>query len=220
MFAACLLVFVLPLTLFRIIRIDTDLFYLIFLAAGISFLIFYMKKTSLQLRPALKSGWALGIIYSLFIGVGLLSYTLSIKSGLVQPQYDINLPVILWRGVVFGIISAAMISVFPFIAVWRSFAGGNPGTFRKIWVSLLAIIAIALTSLAYSAGISGLNRGRIIYDAKMSVLTGIPTLLSGNPLASPIAGAFLHSGVSMVNDYNHDSAAGIKLATRKDRGNN
>lgn len=220
MLGACLLVFDLPLIFLRIIGVGIDLFYLIFLAAGIAFIISYLRKTGLQLRPALRSGWAMGSIFAVFIGIGLLSYTISIKSGIYQSELNTNVMVIIWRGVIFGIISAVMISVFPFITIWRSFAGNNPGNLRKVGVSILAVIAIFVTSFSYSAGISGFNKDRIIYNAKMSVLTGIPTLLSGNPLASPIAGAFLHAGVSMVTDHVPGSKTGIKLAVKKDRENN
>ena len=218
LFAAVLLVFGLPFIILRILKIPIDFFYLVFLASGITFMTIYLKRTSLRIRPALKSGWALGSIFAIFIGVGLLSYTLSIKSGLYQPELNTNILVILWRGILFGMISAAMISVFPFVAVWRSFAGNNPGNLRKIWVSLLAVLAIFLTSLSYSAGVSGFRNKQIIYEAKVSVLTGLPTLLSGNPLASPIAGALLHTGTSMTTDYGPDSSSGVRLAIKKDTG--
>jgi hypothetical protein len=54
----------------------------------------------------------------------------------------------------------------------------------------------------------------IIQNAKMNLLTGIPTLLSGNPLASPIAGAFLQSGECLYNENQSDTNTAIKLAAK------
>jgi hypothetical protein len=218
LFGACLTVFGLPFILLNIIKVSVDLFYSVFLVCGILFLWVYVKRTSLQLRQALKSGWALGIILAVFIGLGLLSYTISFKADLFQSGFNSNVLIILWRGVVFGIIGTAMISTLPFIAVWRAFAGVNPGNFRKIWVSFMAIIAISLTSLSYSVGIYGFNKGRVIYNAKMNILTGIPTLLSGNPLASPITGAFLYSAESLLFHNQPDTTAGIRLAAENPGG--
>jgi hypothetical protein len=146
--------------------------------------------------------------------MGLLSYTVSIKANLLQFEFNLNVLLILWRGVVFGIIGTALISAFPFITVWRAFAGPNPGNLRKIGVSAVAILAITVTSLSYSVGISGFNKNMIIQNAKMNLLTGIPTLLSGNPLASPIAGAFLQSGECLYIENQSDTNTAIKLAAK------
>jgi hypothetical protein len=218
--ATWLLVFGLPYTTLKILNFGIDLFYLVFLAAGVVFLWFYRKKTALQLRYALNSGWALGTILALFMGVGLLSYTLTTKSNLIGMEFDSNIMIILWRGVVFGIIGTVLISVFPFVTIWRAFAGANPGNLRRSVVLLIAVIAISLTSLSYNIGISGLNKDRISYNIKMSVLTGLPTLLSGNPFASPVAGAFLYSGESMFSESESDTTAGIELAAKIPGGSN
>jgi hypothetical protein len=211
---AMIILFALPFISLKITRIPIDLYYLIFLVAGSVFLWTYKIKTSLNLKSALRSGWALGLLSAIFIGTGLLSYTLSIKMNLLQAEFNLNLILILWRGVVFGLIGTALISAFPFISVWRAFAGANPGSFRKIGVSAIAILAISVTSLSYSVGISGFNKNLIIHNAKMNLLTGIPTLLSGNPLASPIAGAFLHSGESLFIENIPGINTEIKLAAK------
>ena len=218
LFGACLMVFGLPFMLLKIIGINIDLFYLVFLTCGVLFIRFYAKRTSLKLKPALNSGWALGIILAVFIGVALLSYTLSIKANLLHLESNSNFLAVLWRGVIFGIISAAMISAFPFVVVWRALAGINPNNFRKTGVTFIAIIAISLTSLSYSLGISGFNRDRVIHNTRMNLLIGIPTLISGNPIASPIAGAFLYSGESMFIENKSDTTSGIKLAVKNTGG--
>lgn len=216
----CLLVFGIPFISTKILNLGVDLFYLVFLVASVAFLWFYRKRTSLILRYAVNSGWALGTILALFIGIGLLSYTLTLKSNLVGLDFDANIIIILWRGVVFGVVSAALISVFPFIAVWRAFAGADPGNIRKFGILAIAVMAISITSLSYNIGLSGFNKDRITYNVKMSLLTGIPTLLSGNPFASPVAGAFLQAGESMFSGDEMDTAAGFKLAAKKSGGSN
>ena len=147
-----------------------------------------------------------------------MSYSISINDNPIQFELNIATLVVLWWGVVFGSIGTALISAFPFIAAWRAFAGSNPGNFRKIGVSVIAIIAITATSLSYSVGIVGFDKEKVIYNAKMNLLTGIPTLLTGNPFASPIAGAFLYSGENLLLENGTINNAKIKLATRKTGG--
>lgn len=217
---AMIILFALPLFFLRIIKVPVDFYYFIFLFCGLLFLWNYGKRTSLKLKPALKSGWALGIISAIFIGTGLLAYTVSIRANLFQFELNPDLLLILWRGVVFGLIGSALICAFPFIIVWRAFSGSNPGNLRKIGVTFVAILAISITSLSYSIGISGFNKNRVIQNAKMNLLIGIPTLLSGNPLASPIAGAFLQTGECIFIENVPDTNTGIRLAAHKTGGTN
>lgn len=212
---AAAILFALPYICLRILHFPIDLYYFIFLICGVSYLWVYIKLTSLNLRPALKSGWALGLISAIFIGLGILSYTISTKTGLIQYESNFSMILILWRGVVFGFIGTALISAFPFINVWRAFAGSNPGSLRKIGVSVVAIMAITITSLSYSVGVAGFNKDRVIRNAKMNLLTGIPTLLTGNPIASPIAGAFFYSGESMFLEDESGAYSGIDLTNSK-----
>jgi hypothetical protein len=214
----CLLVFGLPFISFKILKINFDIFNLVFLVTGIAFLTFYVKRTSLRMGLALNSGWALGTILALFIGLGLLSYTFTIKSGLIAPEFNSNIFVIFWRGIVFGLVGTALISAFPFVAVWRAFAGAEPGKLRKLGILVIALFAISLTSLSYNIGMSGFNKNKISHNVKMSLLTAIPTLLSGNPIASPVAGAFLRAGESMFSESKSVAAIDIKLAAKNPGG--
>ena len=213
-----IMLFALPSICLRVLSLPIDLYYSIFVICGIAFLWIYGRRTSLNLRLALKSGWALGLISAVFIGMAILSYSISINDNPIQFELNIATLVVLWWGVVFGLIGTALISAFPFIAAWRAFAGSNPGNFRKIGVSVIAIIAITATSLSYSVGIVGFDKEKVIYNAKMNLLTGIPTLLTGNPFASPIAGAFLYSGENLLLENGTINNAKIKLATRKTGG--
>jgi len=214
------MLFALPFICLRVFSLPIDLYYSIFVICGIAFLWIYGRRTSLNLKLALKSGWALGLISAVFIGMAILSYSISINNNPIQFQFKLNIAtlLVLWWGVVFGLTGTALISAFPFIAAWRAFAGSNPGSFRKIMVSAIAILAITATSLSYSVGIVGLDKEKVIYNAKMNLLTGIPTLLTGNPFASPIAGAFLYSGENLLLENGTIADTKIKLATRKTGG--
>jgi len=212
------MLFALPSICLRVLSLPIDLYYSIFVICGIAFLWIYGKRTSLNLRLALESGWALGLISAVFIGMAILSYSISINSDPVQFELNLSTLLVLWWGIVFGLIGTALISAFPFIAVWRAFAGSNPGNLRKIAVSAVAILAIIITSLSYSTGIFGFDKEKVIHNAKMNLLTGIPTLLTGNPFASPIAGAFLYSGENLLLENGTIADTKIKLATRKTGG--
>jgi len=220
---ACALVFAIPYTSLFLLKINNDLFYLLFLISGILFFWFYKKRSNLKISPALKSGWALGVILALFIGLSFISINMTDYSDLTLILGNGGLFTIFWRGIVYGLISGLLISAFPFIAVWRAIAGSNPGNLRKIGVIAVAMVSILLASISFSAGISGFDRDRISYNTKMNIIAGLPTLLSGNPLASPIAGAFLRvsENINKTNDsFENKTATEIAVTEQNTGGTN
>lgn len=185
-----MLLFGLPLLFVNLLDIPVDLYYLIFLLSTAGFLIYYKKSSSLKARASLKSGWALGFILALFFGLGFISYSLVDSPGLLATFKSVGFTAILWRGIVFGIASGIMISVFPFVVTWRALAGTNPGNFRRIGIIVAAVFFVALTSVSYSIGLRGRGQDYLRDRITTNLIASIPTLVSGNPMAAPIAGAF------------------------------
>jgi len=189
-FDLCVLLFGLPLLFVNLFKVPIDLYYLIFLISTAGFLLYYKKSSSLEARASLKSGWALGFILAVFFGLGFISYSLVDLPGVLGMFKSISLMVVLWRGIIFGLASGIIISVFPFVVTWRALAGTNPGNFRRAGVIVIAVFFIALTSFSYSMGLTGLSRDSMKDRITMNLIASIPTLVSGNPMAAPIAGAF------------------------------
>jgi hypothetical protein len=177
--------------LVSLLKAHDDLYRFVFIAGSIVFVAAYGKYSSFKLMESLKSGWALGLILSIFIGLGFVSISLTGSQSLSAAIKHLNVPIIAWRGIAFGIVSGIMISTFPFVVVWRSLAGHNPGVFRKAIVTVIAAFSIALISLLHNFALTGIPQGDLNARVQKSVIVGLPTLLSGNPIAAPISGAFL-----------------------------
>ncbi len=189
-FDLCVLLFGLPLLFVNLFQLPVDLYYFVFMLSAAGFFLYYKKSSSLKTRASLKSGWALGSILAVFFGLGFISYSLVDSPGALKTFTDVDLAVVLWRGIIFGLASGIMISAFPFMVTWRALAGTNPGNLRKFGVIIAAIFFIVLTSFSYSVGLTGLDRVCIKDRITMNVIASIPTLVSGNPMAAPVAGAF------------------------------
>lgn len=187
----CLFVFVVPYLLDNVIEAPIDLYCLIFLAGSIAFIAIYRHFTFFEIRASLNSGWALGSIMAVFIGLGFISFAADDSRKIADSLEKVDMLIIIWRGVVFGGAAGIMISAFPFVIVWRSFAGSNPGKFRKFSTALAAGVSIAVASFCNHLGKTGLDREIMNNQIEKNIVAGLPTLLSGNPLAAPVAGAFL-----------------------------
>jgi hypothetical protein len=147
----------------------------------------------------LNAGWALGIILGVFIGLAFFSMAYSGSLNSIQDWPRVVIMPLLWQGFVYGLFSAVLISVFPFVVTWRALAGANPGAIRKMAVTLAAVIAVGFVSFLYNLGMSTSN-GRSLGDQfRKSMLASVPTIISGSPLAAPISSIFLQVSETVIS---------------------
>ena len=208
----CFFVFALPFIFVNLLKAPTDLYYIAFLAGSTAFVIAYRKYSSFKIRNSLNSGWALGSILAVFIGLVFLSFSLTRTHGMAEFIMLMNSPVVIWRGIIFGLASGIMISTFPFVIVWRSLAGANPGNMRKLAVVAIAAASIALASFCHNLGLTGFDMININEKIPGNIVAGLPTLLSGNTLAAPIAGAFLSVSQIMKTEHGQQPQDKIEIA--------
>jgi hypothetical protein len=190
LFQAAVLVFGVPFIFSHLLKLPLDLFYVILGIFSIAFIWYYSKATDLDWGKSLSPGWALGIILGAFIGLGFIS-----NASTQIHMADFNMPAftsrVILRGVIYGVLSAILLTIIPFVITWRAFSGANPGNIRKIAVTLIAVIALASMSFLYNLGLGGFNNKNLNDDVKMSMIANVPSLVSGNPLAGPISNVFL-----------------------------
>jgi len=197
------MVFLLPLIAIHLLGMTTDLYYLLFLISSLTFLSVYRKKSGLNLKSALNSGWALGLILAVFFGLGFISYYLTVS---IDGAGHANMAVIIWRGLAFGFFSGLLLSAFPFVVTWRAFAGSNPGRLRRVGVVMIAAFSVTLMSFSHSAGMIGPDMNKIENQVKAEFIASLPTLLSGNPIASPITKIFYRVSKTILADNSDDNS--------------
>lgn len=188
----------LPFLFVHLLNIPIDFYYLVFLLSSIVFVIAYRKYSAFKIRPSLKTGWALGFILAVFAGLGFISFSLSDSLRFSEFISRLGEPIVLWRGIALGLASGVMISTLPFVIVWRSLAGHNPGNMRKIGIILTAVASIAVLSFCHNLGLTGFNK--MNNQIQKNVIAGLPTLLSGNPMAAALAGTFLSVSEAAQDD--------------------
>jgi hypothetical protein len=75
---------------------------------------------------------------------------------------------------------------------WRAFDAENKPLRRKLVFSLLAWLFILLVTSAYHAGYSDFRSKKLIQANIGNTIMSVPTLVSANPLGTPIAHMALH----------------------------
>jgi hypothetical protein len=99
---------------------------------------------------------------------------------------------IFWRGLIYGAIDGLLLSVFPWMVTWRAFDVEKKPLRKKIAFGFLAWFFILVLTTAYHLGYSDFRSKKIIGPNIGNTIISIPTLVSGNPVGSPLVHAIMH----------------------------
>jgi hypothetical protein len=168
-----------------------DLYYFIYFVIITILFVVYVKKTKLNLKERLSKrlvwGLILGLVFAVFMAINVLSRPETVRiygHGLIWA--------LLWRGLIYGAIDGLLLTVFPWIVTWRAFDAENRTVFQKIAISLLAWIFIIVATTSYHLGYSDFRSTKVFQANVGNTIMSVATLLSGNPIGTPIAHSALH----------------------------
>jgi len=174
-----------------ILILPLDVYYLVYFGVIIGFFALYIKETRLDLKKWFSRRLAWGILLGLIFGAVMA------RNVLARPETErlagpYLVWVMFWRGLVYGGIDGVLLSVFPWVVTWRAFNVEKKPLGKKIGFGLLAWILIIVMTTAYHAGYSDFTSEKVIQANIGNTIMSVPTLVSANPIGSPIAHAALH----------------------------
>jgi hypothetical protein len=174
-----------------LLTLPLDLYYLIYFAIITGFFIVYVRRTQLNLKQWFSRrilwGIALGVIFSILMIQNVLSRP---ETAHLEGTYLIWS--LFWRGLVYGAVDGFLLSVFPWIVTWRALNAEQKPLGKKIAAGLLAWVFIVVMTTAYHVGYSDFRSPKVIQANIGNTIMSLPTLLSANPLGTPITHAALH----------------------------
>jgi hypothetical protein len=179
-----------------LVTLPRDLYYLIYFVIVCSFFVVYIKKSNLHLQEFFNRRLLLGIILGVIVGALMVQMIYS------RPEGDtlsgsLLVWAVFWRGLVYGAVDGLILFAFPWIVVWRSFHAEGKPLVAKIKYGLLAYVFVLLITTVYHLGYSDFRTKKIIQPNIGSTITCIPTLVSANPVASPLAHMAMHVAAVM-----------------------
>jgi hypothetical protein len=192
------LAFLLPALMLGALGASQNMYYAAVVIACGALAVAYARKSGLRIGQSLKPGWALGIIFGVFIGLVFLSFAALSNPGLQNELDRPGAAQTIAKSAIFGIAIAFMATVLPFVIVWRAFGEDSTGLMRKSLIAVTAIVAVAAVTFLYSLGMPGSLPGTgpsghedLQANFTKTMMAGVPTLISGSPLAAPISHIFL-----------------------------
>ena len=174
-----------------LLTLPLDLYYLIYFGIVTGFFYIYIKKTHLDLRKWFSRRLIWGVVLGLIFAVLMISNVMS-RPETIKLAGPYLIWSIFWRGLVYGVIDGLLLSVFPWLVTWRAFKAEEKPVVQKIGVALLAWVFIIVMTTLYHLGYADFRSPKIIQANIGNTIISIPTLLSANPVGSPIAHAALH----------------------------
>jgi hypothetical protein len=174
-----------------LITLPMDLYYLIYFGIVLAFFTIYIKKTQLNLKEWFSRRLVLGILLGLIFGALMVQNVLS-RPATEKFTGTYLAWLIFWRGLIYGTIDGLLLSVFPWVVTWRAFDVEKKPLGKKIAYGFLAWFFILVLTTAYHLGYADFRSKKIIQPNIGNTIISIPTLVSANPIGSPIAHATMH----------------------------
>jgi len=174
-----------------LITLPLDLYYLIYFGIVVAFFTIYIKKTQLNLKEWFSRRWVWGILLGLVFGALMVQNVLSrpVTEKFTGPYLAW---LIFWRGLIYGAIDGLLLSVFPWMVTWRAFDVEKKPLGKKIAFGFLAWLFILVLTTAYHLGYADFRSKKMIQPNIGNTIISVPTLVSGNPIGSPMVHAIMH----------------------------
>lgn len=174
-----------------LLTLPVDVYYLVYFAIVLGFLAVYVVKTGLELRPWLsrRLGWgvALGIVGGLVLMRGVLARpeTPHLSGGMLAWA-------VVYRGIAYGLVDGLLLLTFPWVVAWRALHAETGGWPTRIRAGALGLVAMLVVTTAYHLGYRDFRSSRIVLPNVGAAIGAFPTLLTANPVASPVSHAIMH----------------------------
>jgi len=201
-----LVAFAAPYVLADVFEIDRDLFYGLYAAVVIALFAVWSRSTGYDLIAAAKRRWLAALLLGLACAGVLVAMVLRTEEATTRPDGLELVAAVAWRGVVYGIADGLLLSVFPILVVFAALAGTRLDRRRsgKIAIGAIALVAsLAMTGI-YHAGYSDFRSEKMRKPLAGDAIWSVPTLITLNPIGSPIAHVGLHTS-AVLHSYETDT---------------
>jgi hypothetical protein len=184
--------FLLPFLLTSVWRLQHDLYYLIYFVTTLSMLAAYVRSSGLDLADRLRKRRRL----SLGIGAASAAFVVWSVVGRIDatphPAGLYYLFEIFWRGAVYGVVDALLLSAFPGLLALGVMRSNIAGPLRSTAYGTLTLILVLVITVVYHLGYEELRDRDVVKPMLGNVVISIPVIVTANPVGSIVAHTAMH----------------------------
>ncbi|HYF26325.1 MAG TPA: hypothetical protein VD931_11355 [Baekduia sp.] len=208
--AAAVVGFTVPYLGSSVLGLHHDVFLGVYFASVLALWAAYARSTALDLRATVARHWKLGTALGLVVGAVLVRNVLS-EDATARPDGAYFIFELVWRGGLYGMVDALLLTVLPCLVVLRSL-GGRLGTWRRRLGYAAASLALIVTLTAvYHLGYAQYREDGVGAPETGNTIISVPMLLSTNPIGSILDHAAMH-----VSAVAHEYETEVRLPPATD----
>ena len=198
--------FAVPFLLADVLEVNRDVYYGLYAIAVFGLFGSWTRATGYDLAAAIKRHWVWAVgLGTAFAGV-LAFMAVRTEDATARPDGLELVGAVLWRGIVYGVTDGVLLSVFPILVVFAALARSRLNDrFRgKLVIGAVAMIASLAMTAVYHVGYSDFRSDKVAKPLTGDAVWSVPTLVTLNPIGSPIAHAGLHVS-AVLHSYDTDT---------------
>lgn len=198
--------FAVPYVLADVLKIDRDLFYGMYALAVAGLFAVWSRVTGYDLVEAVKRRWLAALLLGLVTAGVMAAIVLRTEDATSRPDGLELAGALAWRGILYGVTDGLLLSVFPILVVFAAFAGTRLDRrfSGKLVIGAVALAASLAMTAVYHSAYSDFRSDKMRKPLTGDVIWSVPTLVTLNPIGSPIAHAGLHTS-AVLHSYETDT---------------
>ena len=198
--------FAVPYVLADVLETNRDLFYGLYALAVIALFVLWTRSTGYDLVAAAKRRWLAALLLGLAVAAVMVAIVLRTEDATARPDGIELFGAVAWRGILYGVTDGLLLSVFPILVVFAAFAGTrlHRSLSGRVAIGAIALVASLAMTAVYHAGYSDFRSEKMRKPLTGDVIWSVPTLVTLNPIGSPIAHAGLHTS-AVLHSYETDT---------------
>jgi hypothetical protein len=184
--------------------LNHDLYYLVYFAGALAFLVAYVLATGADMRALFTRHWRWSLALGVVASVALVFNVLNREDSTPHPDGLYFAFSIGWRGVVYGVVDALVLTAFP-VAVTLALMGGRLETLvRRAAFAVVSLALVLVITAVYHLGYEQFREDGVGGPEIGNTIISVPAILTANPLGSLIAHASMHVAAD-VHAYETDT---------------
>lgn len=192
--------FAIPFVFADLLDVRRDAYYGVHAAATLALFGAWARSTGLRVPELLRRRWPLALALGAAGAVVTVFAVLRVEDATPRPDGAELAVAVLWRGVVYGLSDGLLLAALPVLIVYAALDPGRRRIGGKIAVGAAALAASLAMTAVYHLGYAEFRDGDLAKPLTGNAAWSLPTILTANPVASPIAHAAMHV-TAVVESY-------------------
>ena len=195
--------FLLPFVFSSALDLDHDVYYLIYFSGAAGFLALYASVTHADVKGLFTRNWRWSLILGVVAAILLVFNVINREDSTPHPDGLYFAFSIAWRGVLYGVIDALLLTAFPVAVTYALMNGQLDTPARRASFAVLSMALVLVITATYHLGYEQFREDGVGGPEIGNTIISVPAVLTANPMGSIIAHASMHVAAD-VHAYETD----------------